>query len=265
MNKHYLDLDYKNMCFYEYSGSPKEGFEEHTNGAGKVSYRKLYKKGVFGILQSVSVVKTDRGHILSFRMLLNDDLYLASFPLYDQKGTFDNRFIEPLIPMLANMRKEGAYRIFPWSMESTTSTKKDGSPRMMYGVSVKEANLDNLTVGEGDEGKIQPTFRRRKKEEKFDATKHLPDLEFVEEYGSWKPTAVSIDVRKSFLKDLLDKALVDLGYDKEESNTNTQQSAQATTAKAEKPATQQATVATAQDMSAPTEDLSDEDYDDLPF
>lgn len=263
MNKHYLDLDYKNNCFYEYSGSPKEGFEEHTNGAGKVSYRKLFKAGVYGLLQSVSVLKNQRGiTIMSFRMLLNDDLYLLSFPLYDQKGNFDNRFIEPLIPMLSNLQKEGAYRIFPWAMESETAKKKDGTPRVNYGVSIKEANLDNLSVGDT---KIGPTHKRRKKDETFDAKIHLPDLEFVEEYGSWKPTAVSVDARKAFLKGLLDEALENLGYVKQEQNTNPQAEAQTPAEQPKtKPQTQEATVATAADIAAPAVEI-EEDYDDLPF
>lgn len=262
MDKHYLDIDYGNMCFYEYSDKEKAGFEEHTNAAGKVSYRKLYRKGVYGILQSVSIVDTKfKGKVLSFRMLLGDDLFLASFSLYDQRGNIDNRFVEPLIALLPNMKKEQAYRIFPWSMESDIP-KADGSPRMVYGVSVKEANLDDLTVGEGNEGKVLPKFVRCKKDEKFDASKHIPQLEFKEKLGSWKPTAVSVEAKQDFLIDLLESSLKTLGYEENDQNSKPEQEVKQ---KAKKKTPVKAEVATADDISAPTEDLGEEDYDDLPF
>lgn len=260
MEKHFLDIDYGNMCFYEYSATEKAGFEEHKTEAGKVSYRKLYKKGVYGILQSVSIVDTKfKGKVLSFRMLLGDDLFLASFSLFDQRGNLDNRFIEPLITMLPNMKKEQAYRIYPWSMESDTP-KANGNIRMMYGVSVKEADLDNLTVGKDDEGKIFPKYKRCKKDEEFNADVHIPQLEFKEKLGTWKPTAVSVEVKQDFLTDLLESSLETLGYEKTDQKAQTE-----TKPKAEKQAPVEAKVASAADVAAPTQDLEGENYDDLPF
>jgi hypothetical protein len=285
MIKHYLDIDYKNICFYEYSGEAQEGFIEHTNGAGTVSYRKLYEKGVFGVLQSVSLVDTKhQGKKLVFRMLLGEDIYLAGFSLNDQRGGFDNRFIEPIIAMLPNLVKEQAYRIYPWAMESDTAKKKDGSPRVNYGVSIKKADLDTLTVTKDDADKVKPKFVRRKKDDVFNAALHLPDLEFVKELGAWKPTAVSVDDRRSFLVKLLEKGLVDLGYvptgdgaqTPAQSNSAQQplkpaQAAQpaakqpvAAAPKAEPVAQKvEATVATPAEIAAPAIEV--DDYDDLPF
>ena len=270
MTKHYLDIDYKNMCFYEYSKEAQEGFEEHTNGAGTVSYRKLYKKGVFGVLQSISIADTThQGKKLVFRLLQGEDIFLAGFSLYDQRGNFDNRFIEPIIAILPNLVKEQAYRIFPWSIESETAKNKKGEPRKFYGVSIKEADLDNLTVGKDDEGKVLPKYVHCKKDETFDAKIHLPQLEFVEQLGAWKPTAVSVDAKTSFLVGLLEQGLKDLGY------VPNDQTAQAPAQEAAKPAAKakakpaakavQAEIATAVDIAAPAEDLEEEDYDDLPF
>lgn len=262
MNKHYLDIDYGNMCFYEYSADEKAGFEEHTNTAGKVSYRKLYKKGVYGVLQSVNIVDTKfKGKVLSFRMILGEDLYLATFSLYDQRGNLDNRLIEPLIAMLPNMVKEQAYRIYPWALESDTP-RADGSPRMRYGVSVKEANLDKMEVIEGDEAKVKPKFKRRKKEEKFDAKIHVPDLEFKEKLGSWRPTAVSVEAKQDFLIELLESSLENLGY---EGTDQESQPKQEVKSKSQRKAPVKAEVATAEYIKAPIDDLDDEDYDDLPF
>jgi hypothetical protein len=259
MENHFLDIDYGNMCFYEYSATEKPGFESHTNGAGKESYRKLYKKGVYGILQSVSVVDTKfKGKVLSFRMLLEDEIYLASFSLFDQRGNYDNRFIEPLITMLPNMKKEQAYRIYPWALESDTP-KKDGTPRMIYGVSVKEADLDSMSVLEGVEAKVEPKFKRCKKDEDFDASIHLPQLEFKEKLGAWKPTAVSVEVKEDFLTELLESSLKTLGYNND---------AQKSTPVKEEPVKEEPAkkAATKTELAGePVGELDDEDYDALPF
>lgn len=261
MTKHYLDLDYKTTCFYEYSKTAREGFEEHTNNAGTVSYRKLYTKGVFGTLQSISLYDTERqGKELQIRLLLGEDVFICKLPLNDQRGQFDNRFIEPIITMLPNLVKDQAYRIYPWSMESETVKLRNGKFKTYYGVSIKKANLDTQTVTKGDEDKVFPKFVYCKKDETFDALKHLPKLEFVEELGAMKPTAVSVDAKRSFLVRLLEQGLKDLGY---VANNEPQPKPQTDTNTSNTPATP-VTVATAKDIAAPTEDL-EEDYDDLPF
>ena len=266
MTKHYLDLDYKNMCFYHYSKVAQEGYEEYTNGAGTVSYRKLYKKGVFGVLQSISLYDTERqGKELQIRLLLGEDVFVCKFPLKDQRGNLDNRFIEPIIAMLPNLVKEQAYRVYPWAMESETAKDKKGNPKKFYGVSIKEANLDNLTVGKENEGKVFPKFVHCKKDEAFDATKHIPQLEFVEQLGAWKPTAVSVDAKQSFLVGLLEQGLKDLGYVPQDQGSQTQTTeAQATKSAPTFAPVTPVTPVTPVSVSSGAATAAD-DYDDLPF
>jgi len=261
MKKHYLDIDYKDNCFYEYSAEEQEGFTKHTSSSGKVSYRKLYTAGVFGVLQSVSVIDTKyQGQKLSLRLLNGDDLYFAGFPMYDQRGDIDNKFTEPLIATLPNMEKNQAYRIYPWAMESDTK-KANGKNYVNHGVSVKKADLDTMKVLEGDEAKIEPKYTKCKKDEKFDASKHLPSLEFVEEFGKWKPSLVSVDAKRKVLVSVLTKVLETLGYNPEPKDQEDQAEDQAPKQKAPK---KEAPIASKEDLDLPATDI-DEEYDDLPF
>ena len=61
MNKVYLQLDFTTGLMFEYSNKAEEGFDKHesTNKKGQtvVSYRKFYKKGVTGILDSISLLR----------------------------------------------------------------------------------------------------------------------------------------------------------------------------------------------------------------
>lgn len=262
MKKHYLDIDYKDNCFYEYSAEEQEGFTKHTNGSGKVSYRKLYTSGVFGVLQSVSIVESKyQGQKLSLRLLNGEDLYFAGFPMYDQRGDIDNNFTEPLICLLPNMEKNQAYRIFPWMMESDQK-KSNGKPYINRGVSVKKANLDDQKVLDTDDAKIEPKLVKCKKDETFDPKKHLPSLEFVEEFGKWKPTALSIDAKRKVLVEVLTKALETLGYNPETKDQDKdQEEDQAPKQEAPKKEAKKAKPV----ETAPKVEIEDEDYDDLPF
>lgn len=258
---HNLDVDWKTAVFYEYSKDAKDGFKEHTNTVGTVSWRKEHPQGVYGLLQSISVVDTNLGKKLAIRLMDGDNVFIAKFAMYDQRGNFDNNFVEPLITMLPNLQKDQAYRIFPWTMESKTSKNKNGTPRKMYGVSIKQADLDKKEVLEGDQYKVNQAYSWKKKDETFDANKHLPELVFEEELGSWKPTAVSLDNRRKFLLNLLNKALETLGYNPDEQSSNTP----ANDAPQESAPQEASTPVEEPTSAAPASTVIDDDYDDLPF
>jgi hypothetical protein len=257
---HNLDVDWGTAVLYEYSKDAKEGFEEHTNSVGTVSWRKQFKAGIYGLLQSISVVDTPLGKKLAIRLMDGDDVFIARFALYDQRGNVDTNFAEILITMLPNLVKEQAYRIFPWTMDSKTSKRKDGTPRKMYGVSIKQADLDKKVVLEGDQYKVEPTYTWKKRDEKFDASKHLPELVFEEELGSWKPTAVSLDTRRKFLVSILDAELNRIGYNPDNnSSSNTPANDAPQKSVKEEPKAE----APAVNTGGTTTEI--DDYDDLPF
>jgi hypothetical protein len=205
MNKHYLDLDFTTATFYEYSKVAAEGFEEHTDTNNKVSFRKYSLKGVYGLLQSVSVKDTNYGKRLVVRVLNGDDVSIMNFPLYSTNGQVDNRYAEPLICTFPGMALEQPYRFYPYKLEKTFEGKT--TPNIFYGVSVKHADLDKLEVGEA----VAPKHKRTKKDATPLAT-DIPAVIFKEQFGSWKPTPASIGVKDVFLVNVLEEALVRLGY-----------------------------------------------------
>ena len=205
MKTHWLDLDFGLTQFYEYSKDEQEGYTKHTTTSGNVSYRKYFNKGVFGILQSVNVLDTNFGQKLAVRVMLDEDIYVMKFPLTSDKGLFDNRFGEPLICLLPNLVKNGAYRFFPYAMEGTP--KEGQQPKTFYGVSVKTANLDTLEAID----KVEPAWVRGKRDEPV-AANHIPALVFKTKLGKLLPTASSVEVKEDFLEALLTKEIERLGY-----------------------------------------------------
>src|SRR5680860_449086 len=97
MRTQWLDLDFTTSQFYDYSKDEQEGYEKHTTNTGKVSYIKYFNKGIFGILQSINILDTNFGQRLAVRVRLEDDIYVMKFPLISDKGSYDNKFGEPLI------------------------------------------------------------------------------------------------------------------------------------------------------------------------
>lgn len=245
MNKHYLDLDFTTASFYEYSKVAKDGFDEHKDSNDRVSFRKYYNKGVYGLLQSISIRDTNYGKRLMVRLLDGDNLFLMNYPLYSSNGQIDNRYAEPLICLFPNMSLEQAYRFYPYRIEKTFEGKT--TPNTFYGVSVKLADLDKHDVSDA----VIPKFKRAKKDETV-TDAHIPPVVFKEQLGSWKPTPASIGVKDEFLIKVLEESLGILGYD----DSNSSQPKVATQAEAAK-GTPEATAKTT--VIDPLED------DDLPF
>jgi len=262
MKTHWLDLDFGLTQFYEYSKDEQEGYAKHTTASGKISYRKYFNKGVFGILQSVNILETDFGQKLAVRVMLDEDIYVMKFPLTSDKGLFDNRFGEPLICLLPNLAKNVAYRFFPYSMEGTP--KEGQQPKTFYGVSVKIADLDTLEVSD----KVGPAWVRGKRDEPV-AANHIPALVFKTKAGKMLPTASSVEAKEDFLDALLTKEIERLGY-----VANSQESAPAPKAPAPAPKaptdSAKSGVNPAAKPIAPQAGVEDIDYDevdddDLPF
>jgi hypothetical protein len=255
---HNLDIDWKSGNFYQYSKDEKTGFEPYTSNTGNTSYRKYYKAGVYGILESIKVEDTPLGKKLSLRMMDGDNIFIAKVPLYDQRGNIDNNFAEPLIALLPNLEKKQAYRLFPWIMEDEERKTKSGNPRKIYGFSIKKADLDKKEVLNGDDAKVEPKYLRRKKEEEFKEGVHIPDLDFEEEFGSYKPTAVSLDARRKFLINVLQKEEDRLGYNGNNSNNTPANDNSDKVAEKKEPKAEE------KNVEQPVFEVED-DYDDLPF
>jgi hypothetical protein len=263
MNTNYLDLDFKTSEFYQYSKTEQEGYKKHTTDSGKVSYRKTYNKGIYGLLQSVDLKETDFGYKIAVRLLNGDDVFICSVPLHGANKQIDNRFAEPLICLLPNLVKNQAYRIYPYSLEK----ELDSGKKTFYGISVKLADLDSNTVLDS----VAPAFLRRKKDEEV-GPGQVPSLVFEKKLTGLKPTLASIGAREDFLEALLEKSVDALGY-KANENYQSQQPVQNTTmapAPEDKPAREskyasKTPVDKVPAAKAPAAQPLDTEDDDLPF
>ena len=55
LSKNYLQLEFGSGHFFDYSKEEKDGYVKHVSTKGNTSYRKYYKDGVEGTLDSVSI------------------------------------------------------------------------------------------------------------------------------------------------------------------------------------------------------------------
>ena len=249
----YLQVDFKTGTAFQYSGSHKEGFEEHTNSKGDVSYRKYFKKGVFGTLQNASVRDSKIGPQLQIALKVGDEYTYLQTSLHDQKGNIAD-FAESLIRFLPNLEKGKDYRFFPYVLTAENQRKYDveqgKEPRKKYydsrGFSIKLADLTTLTVTD----KVEAAIGYNKPEEKDEAK--IPAIEWEDgaTEGKKVPEPVSVAIKKKFLTAQLKEATE--GHLKYEDNSSSSSATQS------EPAT--ATATTSQ-SSTPVED----DHDDLPF
>lgn len=141
-NNIYLQCEFGSGKIYEFSKTEKEGFEEYKNSKGVVTYRRYYKKGLYGIYKGVSVRDSKFGKEVSLCMMDKDrnTIYL-NFPLYDGKDNIA-AYTESLIRVLPAMEVGFAYRIFPYAIDV------EGTDWKNYGVSVKHADIYEETVRE---------------------------------------------------------------------------------------------------------------------
>lgn len=253
--KYYLNLDFKSGLFYAYSKESQEGYEKYTSSTGKVSYRKYFRKGVYGTLKTMYFADTDRG--MQLRIIMTqadeggDDFYAMMFlPVYDQSRNLD-RFVESLVTVLPNMEIGEDYRIFPYVMDRKLDS---GRVIKQRGISVKKAVLDGNGEGEVTES-VERAFKYQGRDEEYEEGM-VPALVFEEDLGGkYAPTALSVAQRNDFLKKILQENVERL-----DTNSNSEESE--SQAPAAKPAAKPAEKAKA---TAPADDLEPESDDDIPF
>lgn len=104
MTKNYLQLEFGSGLFFDYSKDEKQGYEKHTSTKGNVSYRKYYKDGITGILESVSIYEGKFGNQISMNIKNGDDVFYVPVDIADQKGNVDT-YAESLIKFLPQLEK----------------------------------------------------------------------------------------------------------------------------------------------------------------
>ena len=104
MTKNYLQLEFGSGLFFDYSKEEKQGYEKHVSTKGNTSYRKYYKDGISGILESVSIYEGKFGNQISMNIKNGDDIYYVPVDIADQKGNVDT-YAESLIKFLPQLEK----------------------------------------------------------------------------------------------------------------------------------------------------------------
>lgn len=198
LSKNYLQLEFGSGLFFDYSKEEKEGYEKHESSKGNVSYRKYYKKGVTGVLDSVSLYDGKFGQQISMNIKNGEDVYYVPVDLYDQKGQVST-FAESLIKFLPALEKGmditvGGYNFIP-----------EGEKYSRIGIYFKSGE---------DKVKAALTNSYYKDGELVEGD--IPALEWVEKLGKKKPSAVSVEKKDDYLLSVLQKELERLTWKNKE-------------------------------------------------
>ena len=187
MTKNYLQLEFGSGLFFDYSKDEKQGYDKHTSTKGNVSYRKYYKDGVSGILESASIYEGKFGNQISLNIKNGDDVYYVPVDIADQKGNVDT-YAESLIKFLPQLEKGIAFNIKGYNFTP------EGDKYSKIGISI---SIDGTKV------KSEMTNAYVNKEGVL-VEGNIPALTWKKDaLGKNKPTAVSQEAKNDYLLEVL--------------------------------------------------------------
>ena len=238
IEKNFLQLEFGSGLFFNYSKEPKEGYEEHTSTKGNKSYRKYYKEGVSGILESVSLYDSKFGTQISMNVKDGDNVYYLPIAVQDQSDNVDT-YAESLIKLLPQLNKGDTVKVRAYNFTP------EGEKYAKIGVSITVNDVklkSQVTNAYYKDGKL--------------VEGNIPALEWkVNKLGKNKPTAVSQEAKNEYLLDMVTA---------ETNRLQWVQGAQSPTPQAESPknAVPQGTL---KEAFAPATNFKEEELNDLPF
>jgi hypothetical protein len=233
INKNFLQLEFGTGLFFIYSKEEKEGFEKHTSTKGNVSYRKYFKDGIKGVLESVSLYEGKFGNQISMNIKDGDEVYFTPVDIADQRGNVDS-YAESLIKLLPALQKGDNVLVRGYNFTPEGDKySKIGISITVNGEKLKPALTNAYTDKDGKqvEGQIPATVWKK------------------DALGKNKPTAVSLEAKNDFLLEVVMTETERLKY---------VPSTEQTSAPAPKP--QQSEPSMSYDSGQ-----AEEDEDDLPF
>lgn len=187
LSKNYLQLEFGSGHFFDYSKEEKDGYVKHTSTKGNVSYRKYYKEGVSGILESVSIYDGKFGQQISITIKEGDEIYYLPVDIYDQSKQVDNTYAESLIKLLPLLEKGQNVTITGYNF------KPEDSKYSKIGISIKvsgEKLKSEITNSYYKDGELVPG--------------DVPAIVWVEKLGKKKPSAASIEAKDEYLLSILE-------------------------------------------------------------
>lgn len=202
MNKNYLQLEFGSGLFFEYSKEEKQGYEKHTSTKGNVSYRKYYKNGVTGALESVSIYEGRFGNQISMVLKQGEDIYYVPVDIADQKGNVDT-YAESLIRFLPQLNKGEEMTVRGYNFIP------EGGQYSKIGISI--------SVG-GE--KIKPLMTNAYYKDGKLVEGDIPALVWKKDVlGKNKPTAVSLEAKNDYLLGVLKEQTERLKWEPNTSST----------------------------------------------
>lgn len=205
INKHYLNLEFGSGNFFEYSKEEKDGYEKHVSSKGNTSYRKYFKDGVSGVIESVSVYDGKFGAQISMNIKNGDDVYYTPVDLYDQRGNVST-FGESLIKLLPNLNKGDNVTVRGYNFTP------EGEKYAKIGVSIKV-----------NDNKVKSAFTNAYYKDGKLVKGDIPAIEWKKDaLGKNKPSATSLEKKDEFLIGVLKEQTERLKWDGNSSNTSTE-------------------------------------------
>ena len=187
MTKNYLQLEFSTGLFFKYSKNEEQGYEKHVSTKGNTSYRKYYKEGITGVLESVSIYEGSFGNQISLNIKNGNDVYYVPVDIADQKGNVDT-YAESLIKFLPQLEKGMNIAVRGYNFTP------EGDKYAKIGISVSvdgqklKANMSNAYFNK--EGVLVPG--------------DIPAVAWKKDaLGKNKPTAVSLEAKNDFLLEVL--------------------------------------------------------------
>ena len=187
MNKNYLQLEFSTGLFFKYSKNEEQGYEKHVSTKGNTSYRKYFKDGITGVLESASVYEGSFGNQISLNVKNGNDVYYVPVDIADQKGNVDT-YAESLIKFLPQLEKGMNIAVRGYNFTP------EGDKYAKIGISVSvdgqklKANMSNAYFNK--EGVLVPG--------------DIPAVAWKKDaLGKNKPTAVSLEAKNDFLLEVL--------------------------------------------------------------
>lgn len=186
LEKNYLQLEFGSGMFFDYSKEPKEGYEKHTSTKGNESYRKYYKEGVTGVLESVSLYDSKFGTQISMNVKDGDNVYYLPVAVQDQKGNVDT-YAESLIKLLPQLNKGDKVTVRGYNFIP------EGDKYSKIGISIT-----------ANEVKLKSTVTNAYYKDGNLVDGDIPAIVWKQDkLGKNKPTAVSQEAKNEYLLDLV--------------------------------------------------------------
>ena len=234
----YLQINYADGNIFQFSKTEQEGYEPHTNTKGVVSYRKIFKKGLYGKLKGVSLRDSDFGKEVSVAVESNSgEMHYLNMPLFDAKKNLAS-YAESFITVLPQLKVGNPYRFYGYNI------KEEGQKYSKIGLSIANADIQAETADK--ENKI-PKLSYTYTKDGVEVKGNIPAIIWEEDFDGSR--SMNAKAKNKYLYDVL---MANVGE-------TTQQTSSAPTPQAPVNKTPE------QAFASTTTGVSQKEIDELPF